>query len=145
MVPPASDDDRTGKPEGKIMVKDHGARMESLCGRQPGRPGGGAMKERLRTPAGIEIAHDGMPEARRRLAAMPRAQLEDLTLQALTDGVIFCATASALEAAITEALEFLCKGQTDAARRRLEAIGDGLHLGDAPVSETPEDDPPPAA
>ena len=68
----------------------------------------------------VEISIEQMPEARARLAAMPRGEVETVALRALVDAAIFCVGASELQLAIVEAGDFLRNGDHDLTQARLE-------------------------
>ena len=82
----------------------------------------------------VNISIEDMPEARARLAAMPRGDVEVVALQALVDATMFCAGASELQLAIVEAGDFLRKGDHDLAQGRLDDALAALGKAPAPVS-----------
>ena len=69
-----------------------------------------------------EISIERLPEARARLAAMPRGEVEAVVLRALVDAAMFCAGASELQLAIVEAGDYLRNGDHDLAQARLEDV-----------------------
>ena len=70
----------------------------------------------------FKFSVEQMPEARAKLAAMPREKVETVAVQALLDAALFCAVVNELQLAIAEAGNFLREGDQDLAQGCLDDV-----------------------